>query len=127
LDKTQQTITVEDNAGGLPKADLRFVVGPGETGTNPTDETIGIFGVGTKRAVVALAQDVKITTRFRKHQIDFDDNWLKDDDWELPIYEEWLKPVIEFVKKSGDEDFLLNKLVEITGVGQFKIRVIPEP
>lgn len=40
---------------------------------------------------------------------------------------EWLKPVVEFVKKSGDEDFLLNKLIEITGVGEFKIRVIPEP
>ena len=90
LDQTQQTITVEDNAGGLPKADLRYVVGPGETGTNPTDETIGIFGVGTKRAVVALAQDVKITTQFPKektYQIDFDDNWLNDDDWELPVYE----------------------------------------
>ncbi|MGB7228464.1 MAG: ATP-binding protein, partial [Candidatus Acidiferrales bacterium] len=37
LDKAQQTIMVEDNAGGLPKADLRYVVGPGETGTNPTD------------------------------------------------------------------------------------------
>jgi Histidine kinase-, DNA gyrase B-, and HSP90-like ATPase len=90
LDTTQQTITVEDNAGGLPRSDLRYIVGPGETGTNPTDETIGIFGVGTKRAVVALAQDVKITTRFPKektHQIDFDDNWLNDDDWELPVYE----------------------------------------
>lgn len=40
---------------------------------------------------------------------------------------EWLKPVLEFVKKSGDEDFLLNKLIEIAGVGEFKIRVIPEP
>lgn len=40
---------------------------------------------------------------------------------------EWLKPVLEFVKKSGDEDFLLNKLIEVTGVGEFKIRVIPEP
>jgi len=39
---------------------------------------------------------------------------------------EWLKPVVEFVKKSGDEDFLLNKLIEITGVRQFKIRAIPE-
>ena len=90
LDKTQQTITADDNAGGVPKTDLRYVVGPGETGTNPTDETIGIFGVGTKRAVVALAQDVKITTRFPKektYQIDFDDNWLNDDDWELPLYE----------------------------------------
>jgi predicted nuclease of predicted toxin-antitoxin system len=40
---------------------------------------------------------------------------------------EWLKPVVEFVKKSADDDFLLNKLIEITGVGKFKIRVIPEP
>lgn len=40
---------------------------------------------------------------------------------------EWLKPVVEFVKKSGDADFLLNKLIEITGVGQFKIREIPQP
>jgi hypothetical protein len=36
-------------------------------------------------------------------------------------------PVVQHVKKSGDEDFLLNKLIEIYGVGQFKIREIPEP
>jgi len=40
---------------------------------------------------------------------------------------EWLRPVVEHVKTSGDEDFLLNKLIEITGVGQFKIREVPEP
>jgi hypothetical protein len=90
LDKGQQTIKVEDDAGGLQRSELRYIVGPGQTGTNPTDETIGIFGVGTKRAVVALAQDIKITTRYPKektYQIDFDDKWLEDDDWELPIYE----------------------------------------
>ena len=90
LDKAQQTITVEDDAGGLPKSELRYVVGPGQTGTSPTDETIGIFGVGTKRAVVALAQDIKIKTRFRKqetYQIDLDDKWLEDDSWEIPVYE----------------------------------------
>lgn len=90
LDKVQQTITVEDNAGGLPKSDLRFIVGPGETGTDPSSETIGIFGVGTKRAVVALAQDIKITTRFQKektYHIAFDDHWLEDPSWEMPVYE----------------------------------------
>lgn len=90
LDRVQQTITVEDNAGGLPKSELRYIVGPGQTGTNPTDETIGIFGVGTKRAVVALAQDIRIKTRFQKqetYQIDFDDKWLEDDKWEIPVYE----------------------------------------
>jgi len=65
LDRTQQTITVGDNAGVLPKADLRYVVGPGETGTNPTDETIGIFGGGTKRGSLRWPKDVKITTRLR--------------------------------------------------------------
>jgi hypothetical protein len=29
------------------------------------------------------------------------------------------------VKNSGDEDFLLNKLIEITGVGRFEVRYIP--
>lgn len=90
LGKGQQTITVEDNAGGIPKSELRYIVGPGQTGASPTDEIIGIFGVGTKRAVVALAQDIRIKTRRatqETHQVEFDDNWLGDDDWELPVYE----------------------------------------
>jgi hypothetical protein len=41
LDEGQQTITVEDNAGGLPKHELRYIVGPGQTGTSPTEQTIG--------------------------------------------------------------------------------------
>ncbi len=47
----------------------------------------------------------------------------------LSRHEQWerLRPVVEQVKKSGDEDFLLNKLIEIRGVGQFKVREIPEP
>jgi hypothetical protein len=90
IDQGQQTITVEDNAGGLPETELRYIVGPGQTGTSPTDETIGIFGVGTKRAVVALAQDIKIKTRHankRTFEVDFDDEWLQEDHWHLPVYE----------------------------------------
>ena len=43
--------------------------------------------------------------------------------------EQWsrLRPVIEYVKNSGDQDFLLNKLIEIAGVGQFQVRDIPQP
>ncbi len=39
---------------------------------------------------------------------------------------EWLRPVVEHVKKSGDEDFMVNKLIEVTGIRQFKVREIPE-
>lgn len=90
LDKVQQTITVRDNAGGVKREELSYIVGPGQSGSNPTDETIGIFGVGTKRAVVALAQDIRIKTRHSggaTYQIEFDDKWLEDDEWELPLYE----------------------------------------
>ena len=47
----------------------------------------------------------------------------------LSRQEQWerLAPVIEHVKKSADEDFLLNKFIEIRGVGQFRITEIPEP
>jgi predicted nuclease of predicted toxin-antitoxin system len=46
----------------------------------------------------------------------------------LSRQEQWerLVSIVEHVKKSGDEDFLLNKLIEITGVRQFTIREIPE-
>jgi predicted nuclease of predicted toxin-antitoxin system len=40
---------------------------------------------------------------------------------------EWLRPVVEHVKKSDDEDFLLTKLIEISGVGRFEVRDMPEP
>ena len=90
LDTEQQSILVEDNAGGLRRDELRYVVAPGQTGNQPADPTIGIFGVGTKRAVVALAQQIKITTRFPRegtHRVEFDDDWLKDDDdWSLPVF-----------------------------------------
>lgn len=90
LDNTQQTIRFSDNAGGVKKSELSYIVGPGQTSNVPEDETIGIFGVGTKRAVVALAQDIRITTRQGKdktHRVEFDDNWLENESWLLPVYE----------------------------------------
>jgi predicted nuclease of predicted toxin-antitoxin system len=43
--------------------------------------------------------------------------------------EQWerIRPVIEYVQDSGDQDFLLNKLVEVTGVDEFRARDIPLP
>lgn len=91
LDENQQTIVVKDNAGGVTKDDLGNIVGPGHSSNSEKDKTIGIFGVGTKRAVVALAQDIKIKTRRKEgksYQVEFDDDWLmSNDDWHLPVYE----------------------------------------
>lgn len=42
--------------------------------------------------------------------------------------EQWnrISPVIDYIAKSGDENFLLNKLVEISGSGHWEIREIPQ-
>lgn len=43
--------------------------------------------------------------------------------------EQWgrIRPVVEHVKNSEDTDYLLNKLVEITGMGEFVVHEIPKP
>jgi hypothetical protein len=91
LNLTQQTILVHDNAGGVRESELSVIVGPGQTANAPSDDTIGFFGVGNKRAVVALAEYVMITSRHAKDptfRVEFDDSWLADDsDWSLPYYE----------------------------------------
>jgi len=50
---------------------------------------IGIFGVGGKRSVIALAEQTEIKTRFRDqqtHELDITAAWIKSDDWRLPAY-----------------------------------------
>jgi DNA gyrase/topoisomerase IV subunit B len=89
LDQNQQRIHFSDNAGGVPKSDLAFIIAPGHTGNPETSETIGMFGVGAKRAVVALAMEVRITTRAKSadtHLIEFNDDWIRPDSWDLPAY-----------------------------------------
>ncbi|MEB2604780.1 ATP-binding protein [Burkholderia cenocepacia] len=90
LDEEERSIRVEDDAGGLARDELKYIVGPGQSGSASTDETIGIFGVGTKRAVVALARQIRIRTRHERadtFEVEFDESWLNDDDWELPLFQ----------------------------------------
>ena len=44
----------------------------------------------------------------------------RDEQWER------IRPVIEHVLESGDDNFLVNKLVEISDVDKWDIREIPE-
>ena len=55
------------------------------------DEVIGYFGVGSKRAVVALAENIAIHSRYeneKSYTIQFDEYWITQDaDWHLPYNE----------------------------------------
>jgi hypothetical protein len=91
LDDRQQTISIEDNAGGIEESKLDHVVSPGKTSNDVSDGVIGYFGVGSKRAVVALAQDIAIHSRFeneKPYTVKFNEYWITEDpNWHLAYSE----------------------------------------
>lgn len=90
LDTERQFIRVADNAGGVPEEKAELLVAPGASG-NPLDQdSIGIFGVGGKRAGVAVGELVEIRTRHgdgKTIQIDLTTAWVENDSWDLEIYQ----------------------------------------
>ena len=90
IDPERHIIRVVDNVGGVPEEDHQLLITPGAGSNDPNDHLIGLFGVGSKRACVALAEDIRIRTRTttgKPYQIDIDNHWLTSDSWELPVYE----------------------------------------
>lgn len=89
VDVERQLISVKDNAGGVKREDLRVLVAPGGSLNDLKAELIGVFGVGGKRAGIALAENVIIKTRFQDEessQLDITPEWLASEDWNLPAY-----------------------------------------
>jgi hypothetical protein len=89
-DCDRQIITVKDNAGGVAASDIGLLITPGGSDNDPDAHSIGVFGVGSKRAVVALGEQVSIKTRHLSettYQIDITRDWIEAEDWNLPVYE----------------------------------------
>jgi hypothetical protein len=90
LDVGRQLISVSDNAGGVREKDLRLLVAPGASSNDDASAVIGIFGVGGKRAGVALGELVEIRTRYKNEQtfqIDINNEWLDSEEWSLAAFE----------------------------------------
>jgi histidine kinase/DNA gyrase B/HSP90-like ATPase len=90
LDVDRKVILVKDNAGGVKLDDLNLLIAPGGSRNDPLAEVIGVFGVGGKRAAIALAENIEIKTRHengRTHELDITRQWIESDDWRLPAYE----------------------------------------
>jgi hypothetical protein len=89
LDADRQLISVKDNAGGVKRHELSVLIAPGESKNDLTAELIGVFGVGGKRAGIALAEHVTIKTRFQEEEsseLNITQGWLQTEDWWLPAY-----------------------------------------
>ena len=92
LDLERQLLAIEDSAGGVSKEDLRYLIAPGGSNNDPESESIGVFGVGSKRAAMALAESVTVKkTRTADgdttFQLDITKDWAESPGWDIPFYE----------------------------------------
>ncbi|BEV12059.1 ATP-binding protein [Asticcacaulis sp. DW145] len=75
--------SIEDNCGGIPRRvamDYAFKMGRDSDDERDSDtETIGMYGVGMKRAIFKMGREAKVRTRHA------------DDTFEVPITSAWLE------------------------------------
>ncbi|WP_342069147.1 ATP-binding protein [Yoonia algicola] len=90
LSPDRQLVTVKDNAGGVPQDQIQLLIAPGASRDDISTEMIGNFGVGGKRAGVALGELVEVYTRTADgsgHKFQIDNDWLRSDDWSMDLSE----------------------------------------
>lgn len=112
LDYERQFIEVYDDAGGVADTNADLLISPGASGNAYNQTLIGIFGVGGKRAGVALGELVEIRTCHKSgksFQVDLTKEWIEQPGWDLDIYAVPSIPVgtttvtITKVRQSFDE------------------------
>lgn len=89
LDYDRQLLKISDDSGGIREEDMRLIVSPGHSKNDGKNATIGTFGVGSKRAVIALGEDIKICSRYKREDtflVEVDNEWIQDETWILPYY-----------------------------------------
>ncbi len=112
LDQTENTVIYDDNAGGIKEKILPMIVQPGGTERTLEEETIGIFGVGAKRALIALSKNSETISHYpgeETYKIILLEDWLKKKEWKIKKYK--TDPIEEGHTKFilRDLNFTINK------------------
>ncbi|QDH68953.1 ATP-binding protein [Marilutibacter alkalisoli] len=91
---SKEQFSIEDNCGGIPRnvaINYAFKMGRDADDTRDADtETIGMYGVGMKRALFKMGKNALVKTRHGNDtfEVAITSEWLDDKDWgELPIRE----------------------------------------
>lgn len=83
---------IEDNCGGIPidtAKNYAFAMGRPDGAGDATPATIGMYGIGMKRAIFKLGTNALVESRSdRGFKVEITPEWMEADAWEnLPIYE----------------------------------------
>lgn len=101
----QREFEIEDNCGGIPwdLHEKAFRMGRPRTENGTEDKgsqlTVGVYGIGMKRAIFKMGSDALIWTQNNKdnYSVAFSPSWMTDEEsWELEV-----KPEREKMKEDG--------------------------
>lgn len=109
---TKDAFIIEDNCGGIPRdVAEKYAFRMGRSPEKAGDDlpTVGIYGIGMKRAIFKIGRSATVVTRNNKslYQVTIPLDWAsKEDEWDFPIEE------------LDDEDVLRNggTRIEITAI-----------
>ena len=92
INLTHESFLIEDNCGGIPRnvaKDYAFKMGRDhDDDRDSEDETIGMYGVGMKRAIFKMGRESIVKTRFEEDsfEVPISATWLDNKEWNpLPI------------------------------------------
>lgn len=83
---------IRDDSGGVRRSELAMLFGIGHSARDEIEGSVGAYGVGAKRAIMRLADEATVATRYKGgtdtgYGFTVDRDWLEEDTWERPIEE----------------------------------------
>lgn len=87
---TGESFSISDNCGGIPWGlhDYAFRMGRPPDRAPEVDGTVGVYGIGMKRAVFKMGKHCLISTRSAGHQyeVEITPDWIGDEkEWRIPV------------------------------------------
>ena len=82
--------SIHDNCGGIPYDLLEYAFRMGRPLDRPTEGsgTVGVYGIGMKRAIFKMGRDALISTQneSRPYEVEISPDWMKNEsEWLLPF------------------------------------------
>ncbi|KKL84912.1 hypothetical protein LCGC14_1959980 [marine sediment metagenome] len=90
IEFNKDTFTISDNCGGIPWKLHDYAFRMGRATNHPPDVpgTVGVYGIGMKRAIFKIGRHCLISTRNGDHryEVEITPKWLDDEsDWKIPV------------------------------------------
>jgi len=121
---------IVDNCGGIPKKDWRYAFRMGRPDENKNNDqgTVGIYGIGMKRAIFKMGESATITSNSSSgaFNVIITPEWTRNQEWKLPLNENDIDEKSTFgtkIKISNLHETISQKFGESTFVGLIKDQI----